>query len=74
MIPDFKGHHFVEDFKPDEPPVEHHCERCGMKAELEPDGSIYFYVGPATRVVIDGAFPRSAFIPVCSGSSRKLRD
>jgi hypothetical protein len=42
MIPAFKGHHFVEDTKPNEPPSLHHCERCGMKAELRPDGSIDF--------------------------------
>ena len=44
MIPDFKGHHFVEEFKPDEPPSGHYCERCGMKAALRPDGSTYFEV------------------------------
>src|SRR5580704_6570492 len=42
MIPDFKGHQFVEDFTPGEPPSLHHCGRCGLKASLRPDGSIYF--------------------------------
>ena len=44
MIADFKGHHFVEDSKPGEPPSLHHCDRCGLKASLRPDGSIYFDV------------------------------
>jgi hypothetical protein len=44
MIPDFKGHHFLEEFKPDQPPAGHYCERCGMKAALTPDGSAYFEV------------------------------
>ena len=42
MIPDFKGHHFVEDSKPGEPPSGHHCDRCGLKASLRPDGSVLF--------------------------------
>ncbi len=42
MIPDFKGHHFVEDSKPGEPPSTHHCDRCGLKAALRPDGSVFF--------------------------------
>jgi hypothetical protein len=44
MIPDFKGHHFVEDSKAGEPPGLHHCDRCGLKASLRPDGSIFFDV------------------------------
>ena len=44
MIRDFKGHHFVEDAKPGEPPSAHHCDRCGLKASLRPDGSILFDV------------------------------
>jgi hypothetical protein len=42
MILDFKGHHFVEDSKPGEPPSLHHCVRCGLKASMRPDGSVYF--------------------------------
>jgi hypothetical protein len=42
MIPDFKGHHFAEDSKLGEPPSLHHCERCGLKASLRPDGSVFF--------------------------------
>jgi hypothetical protein len=42
MIPDFKGHHFVEDYEPGEPPSLHHCKRCGLKASLRPDGSVFF--------------------------------
>jgi hypothetical protein len=42
MIPDFKGHHFVEDTTPGEPPGPHHCDRCGLKASLRPDGSVLF--------------------------------
>jgi len=44
MIADFKGHHFVEDSEPGEPPSRHHCEQCGMEAMLRPDGSIFFNV------------------------------
>jgi len=47
MISDFKGHYFVEDTKPNEPPSWHHCTRCGIKAELRPDGSIDFLNGSA---------------------------
>jgi hypothetical protein len=42
MIPGFKGHHFVEDYQPGEPPSLHHCARCGLKAKMTPDGSILF--------------------------------
>jgi hypothetical protein len=42
MINDFKGHHFVEDYVPGAPPSLHHCARCGMKASLRPDGSVFF--------------------------------
>jgi len=42
MIAGFKGHHFVEDSKPGEPPGPHHCDRCGLKASMRPDGSVYF--------------------------------
>jgi hypothetical protein len=42
MLPDFKGHHFFEDSKLGEPPGPHHCERCGSKASMRPDGSVYF--------------------------------
>jgi hypothetical protein len=47
MIPDFKGHYFVEDKKPNEPPSRHHSVKCGIKAELRPDGSIDFLNGNA---------------------------
>jgi hypothetical protein len=49
VIPDFKGHHFVEDSKPGEPPSWHHCERCGMKALLRPNGSTYFDIDGTVR-------------------------
>jgi hypothetical protein len=42
MIPDFKGHHFLEDSKPGEPPSTHHCDQCGLKVSLRPGGSAYF--------------------------------
>lgn len=42
MIPAFKGHHFVEDSKPGEPPGQHHCTGCGLKALMRPDGSVLF--------------------------------
>jgi hypothetical protein len=45
MIPAFKGHHFVEDFKLGEAPGPHHCDRCGLKASLRPDGSVFFDIG-----------------------------
>jgi hypothetical protein len=51
MIPDFKGHHFVEDMKPGEPPGAHYCDRCGLEASLRPDGSVFFDIG-RTRVFL----------------------
>jgi len=45
MIPDFNGHHFLEDYVPNDPPSQHHCKRCGMRAVLRPDGSTFFDVG-----------------------------
>ena len=54
VIPDFKGHHFVEDTKPNEAPSRHHCERCGMKAVLRPDGSIDFLDASEAPVAISG--------------------
>jgi len=50
MIPDFKGHHFVETSEPNEFPIRHHCERCGMKGVLWPDGSAEFADG--TKAVV----------------------
>jgi hypothetical protein len=47
MISDFKGHYFVEDTNPDEQPSRQHCVKCGIKAELRPDGSIDFLNGKA---------------------------
>ena len=60
MIPDFKGHHFVEDSRPDEWPIRHHCIRCPMKAELSPDGSADFHDGRGTSVAISGTVPVNA--------------
>jgi hypothetical protein len=54
VIPDFKGHHFVEDSKPGEPPSLHHCDRCRLKASMRPDGSVYFDI---ERI---GVFPRTS--------------
>ena len=54
MIPDFKGHHFVEDLKANQQPSEHHCERCGMKAVLTADGSIKFHASKGVLVEING--------------------
>jgi hypothetical protein len=66
MILDFKGHHFVEDSKPEEWPIRHHCERCSLKAELRPDGSADFRDGRGTLVGISGTAPMSASsIPLC---------
>jgi hypothetical protein len=65
VIPDFKGHHFVEDSKPGEPPSFHHCERCGMKALLRPNGSAYFDVdGTVLRTNPDVPLSASS-IPNC---------
>ena len=52
MIADFKGHHFVEDWRPNEPPSRHHCERCGMQAVLQPDGSTNFVDGSGAMVKV----------------------
>ena len=57
MIPDFRGHHFLKDSKPNEPPSEHHCERCGMKALLRPDGSTDFEDGSGALVEISARVP-----------------
>ena len=66
MIPDFKGHHFVEDTKANEPPSRHHCERCGMKAVLRPDGSTDFDDGRGALVGIGGNVPlNTSPVPSC---------
>ena len=66
MIPDFKGHHFVEDLKPDEPPSWHHCERCGMKALLRPNGSTYFDVAGSDVLTINAGVPLdTSLVPRC---------
>jgi hypothetical protein len=52
MIPEFKGHHFVEDTQLNQPPSLHHCERCGMKAVLEPAGSTKFDDGSGAPIRI----------------------
>ena len=54
VIADFRGHHFVEDWQPNEPPSRHHCERCGMQAVLQPDGSTDFVDGSGVPVRIGG--------------------
>lgn len=53
MILTFKGHHFVEDTKTGEPPSGHHCEGCGMKAVLKPDGSAEFDDGGGVPIRIE---------------------
>ena len=63
MTPDFKGHHFVEDVKPNEPPGNHHSERCGMKAVLRPDGSTDFYERVGVVIGVSAFAPPSA-LPV----------
>jgi hypothetical protein len=68
MIPDFKGHHFVEDALPHKPASLHHCERCGMKAVTNPDGSIDFHVAPGLVVMVSGeALLVTSVIRPCSG-------
>jgi hypothetical protein len=65
VIPDFKGHHFVEDSKQGEPPSWHHCERCGMKALLIPNGSTYYNIdGTVLRMNSDVPLSTSS-IPDC---------
>ena len=68
MIPDFKGHHFVEDWKPNEPPSRHHCEQCGMEAMLKPDGSTFFSVGQRGVFLKAGdRIPLNALpVPLCN--------
>jgi hypothetical protein len=67
MIPDFKGHHFVEDSKPGEPPSAHHCEQCGMEALLKPDGSIFFNVGRRGKYLNADRIPLNALpVPACN--------
>jgi len=74
MIPDFKGHHFVEDSKPNEPPAPHHCERCEMKATLNPDGSTEFDDGSEVRISVSAGAPLNAApVPSCAQISRALR-
>jgi hypothetical protein len=66
MIPDFKGHHFVEDAKPNEPPARHHCEKCGMKAVLRPHGSTDFDDGSGMAVRISTDVPlNTSRVPRC---------
>ena len=67
MIPDFKGHHFFEDFKPGEPPSRHHCELCGVKAMLKPDGSVDFADGAEVPIRISSLVQVNIRItPVCA--------
>jgi len=67
MIPDFKGHHFVEDSEPGEPPSRHHCEQCGMEAMLRPDGSIFFNVGRWGKFINADRIPLNALpVPACN--------
>jgi hypothetical protein len=71
VIPDFKGHHFVEDSKPGEPPSGHHCDRCGLKASMRPDGSVYFDIqrtGVFLKTSNVSPF-NSSRIPPCKGWS-----
>jgi hypothetical protein len=66
VISDFKGHHFLEDFKPNEPPSRHHCERCGMKAVLRPNGSTDFDDGSGVQVGISARVPlNTSPVPPC---------
>ena len=67
MIPDFKGHHFVEDSTPREQPSAHHCEHCGMEALLRPDGSIFFNVGRRGKFLNSDRVPLNTLpIPTCN--------
>src|SRR5258708_672490 len=71
MMRDFKGHHFVEDSKHGEPPSTHHCDRCGLKAALRPDGSVFFDIernGVFLRTDNDSPF-KSSRVPPCKGWS-----
>lgn len=69
MIPAFKGHRFVEDSKLGEPPSGHHCDRCGLKASLRPDGSVFFEIkrhGVFLRTSNTAPFNPSR-VPPCKG-------
>jgi len=66
MIQDFKGHHFVEDTKPGEPPGLHHCDR-GLKAWLRPDGSVFFDIERTTSKQLMG-------LPDGTGRDSRARD
>ena len=69
MIPDFKGHHFAEDSMPGEPPGAHHCDRCGLKASLRPDGSVFFDIerNGVFLKTSNGAAFNSSRVPPCKG-------
>jgi hypothetical protein len=74
MIPDFKSHHFVEDYKPGEPPSAHYCDRCGLKASLMPDGSTVFDDGSEVRISINAGAPLNpSLVSSCAQISRALR-
>ena len=68
MIPDFKGHHFVEDSYPGGPPALHfHCERCRVKAILKPDGSAEFVALGEVSVTISRLIQLSINLtPACT--------
>lgn len=70
LIKDFKGHHFVEDSKPGEPPGAHHFVRRGLQASLRADGSEYFDVerNGVFLKTSNGAPFNSSRVPACTGS------
>jgi hypothetical protein len=73
MIPDFKGHHFVEDSKPGEFPLLHHCDRCGLKAVLTSDGSAEFHDGTVSSVRLSSLVQLSiSLTPTCPAQNKTL--
>jgi hypothetical protein len=71
-MPDFKGHHFTEDSRHSEPPGPHHCDRCGLKASLRPDGSVFFDIqGNGVFLKTSNIAPpfNTSRIPACKSRS-----
>jgi len=67
MIPDFKGHHFIEDSQLGDGSIRHHCDRCEMEAFSRSDGWTDFYVGTGESfVAVSGnAMLKPSSVPRC---------
>ena len=63
MIPDFKGHHFVEITRQ---PEHYRCERCGMVAEMQSDRSVHFIDGTGITTGLNFNVPlETSHVPRC---------